>query len=126
MPKSAAEASNRQNQGQLVIWLRPFSFSAISPPRNKLPYPGTFSRNSFSQTSASESLGARQSPRGESEPPEPTFGPLGIAERLNWLILKKRWRNTSSHFLIAGKSYSLCFSCGIKLGQSPRFLSLQA
>ncbi len=54
------------------------------------PYPGTFCRNSLSHTSASESLGARQSPRGESEPPEPTFGPLGIAERLNWLILKKR------------------------------------
>ena len=35
-----------------------------------------------------------QSPRGESEPPEPTFGPLGIAERLNWLVSKKRSRNT--------------------------------
>jgi len=54
------------------------------------PHPGTFSRNSFSHTSASESLGARQSPRGESEPPDPTFGPFGMAERLNWLILKKR------------------------------------
>ena len=26
----------------------------------------------------------------DSEPPEPTLGPLGTAERLNWLILKKR------------------------------------
>ncbi|MEZ4610643.1 MAG: hypothetical protein R2838_10425 [Caldilineaceae bacterium] len=47
-------------------------------------------RNSSSQTVASESLGARQSPRGESEPPDPTLGPLGSAERLNWLIWKKR------------------------------------
>ena len=29
------------------------------------------------------------SPRGERDPPDPTFGPLGIAERLNWLI----WKN---------------------------------
>ena len=44
---------------------------------------GTRSSSSRSHTSASLSLGARQSLRGESEPPEPTFGPLGIAERLN-------------------------------------------
>src|SRR5919112_6223007 len=48
--------------------------------------------SSASQTTASESLGARQSPRGESEPPEPTFGAFGTVERLNWLILKKRNR----------------------------------
>ena len=34
------------------------------------------------------SLGARQSPRGLSAPPADTFGPLGKADRLNWLILK--------------------------------------
>ena len=28
--------------------------------------------------------GARQSPRGERDPPFDTFGPFGIAERLNW------------------------------------------
>jgi hypothetical protein len=44
---------------------------------------GTLSRSSSSQTSASESLGARQSPRGLSEPPEPTFGLFGKQERLN-------------------------------------------
>src|SRR5687767_12289864 len=66
---------------------------------------GTFSRSSLSQTSASESLGARQSPRGESEPPEPTFGPLGIALRLNWLCLKKRRTKTSSQRLMAARSY---------------------
>src|SRR6267378_7945773 len=53
---------------------------------------GTFSRRSLSQTVASESLGARQSPRGESDPPEPTFGPFGMALRLNWLIWKNRNR----------------------------------
>src|SRR5258708_4180358 len=87
---------------------------------------GTFSRNSVSQTSASESLGARQSPRGESEPPDPTFGPFGIAERLNWLILKNRNTNTSSHFFIVERSYSNRLSGGSKSGQSPRFLSPHA
>ena len=43
---------------------------------------GTFS-SSASQAAASPSLGARQSPRGESEPPEPTFGAFGTQERLN-------------------------------------------
>src|SRR5947208_16565256 len=93
---------------------------------DKIAYPGTFSLSSLSQTSASESLGARQSPRGESEPPEPTFGPLGIAERLNWLILKNRYRNTSSHSLIAAKSYSSRLFAGIKSCHVPRILSLQA
>jgi hypothetical protein len=40
---------------------------------------------SSSQIRADRSEGARQSPRGDSEPPADTFGPLGIAERLNWL-----------------------------------------
>ncbi len=44
---------------------------------------GTFARSSASQVVASESLGARQSPRGDSEPPEPTLGPLGTQLRLN-------------------------------------------
>jgi len=43
---------------------------------------GILSR-SASHALADESLGARQSPRGESEPPELTFGPFGIALRLN-------------------------------------------
>ena len=55
------------------------------------------SRNvcSASQTSGLPSEGARQSPRGDSEPPDEIFGPLGNAERLNWLA-KKRRRNSSS------------------------------
>jgi hypothetical protein len=52
-------------------------------------YSGTRAR-SCSQAFAELSDGARQSPRGESEPPAETFGPFGIAERLNWAKAKKR------------------------------------
>ena len=38
---------------------------------------------SASHTVAAMSEGARQSPRGDSDPPCETFGPLGSAERLN-------------------------------------------
>src|SRR6476659_107555 len=68
---------------------------------------GTCWRSSSSQTTAVASLGARQSPRGESDPPEPTFGPFGTAERLNWLSWKKRNRKTSSQRLIVASVYSL-------------------
>ncbi|MOA67926.1 hypothetical protein D3C78_1953050 [compost metagenome] len=34
-------------------------------------------------TTDSESLGARQSPRGDSEPPDPTLGEFGTQVRLN-------------------------------------------
>ena len=44
---------------------------------------GTFCASSASQTSALPSDGARQSPRGDSEPPEEIFGPFGSADRLN-------------------------------------------
>ena len=56
--------------------------------------------SSASQTSGLPSDGARQSPRGDSEPPEEIFGPLGSAERLNWLV-KKRRRNSSSQCRIS-------------------------
>ena len=46
---------------------------------------GTLRSSSSSQIRALPSEGARQSPRGDSEPPAATFGPFGIAERLNWL-----------------------------------------
>ena len=49
-------------------------------------------------------LGIRQSPRGESAPPEVTFGPLGTAERLNWLVWKKRRVKTSSQVTMTGRS----------------------
>jgi hypothetical protein len=47
--------------------------------------------------------GARQSPRGESDPPADTLGPFGIAERLNWLKPKKRCRKTYSQCRISAR-----------------------
>ena len=87
---------------------------------------GTLRDSSSSHVSAVESLGARQSPRGESDPPEPTFGPLGMAERLNWLIWKNRYRNTSSQRLISASEYSLRFCSGTRCGQAPPALSRHA
>jgi len=40
---------------------------------------------SSSHTVAAISDGARQSPRGDNDPPCDTFGPFGIADLLNWL-----------------------------------------
>src|SRR6516164_9687353 len=51
---------------------------------------GTPASSSSSHTVAFASDGARQSPRGDNEPPDEIFGPLGSAERLNWLSWKKR------------------------------------
>lgn len=49
-------------------------------------YPSGISRSiSSSQVRADMSDGARQSPRGDKAPPWDTLGPLGSAERLNWL-----------------------------------------
>ena len=64
---------------------------------------GTIS-NALSHAVASPSLGARQSPRGDSEPPEPTFGALGIAVRLYWLSLKNRYRKVRKCFLMSAMS----------------------
>ena len=55
---------------------------------------GTLRSSSASQALALPSDGARQSPRGDSEPPAETLGPLGSAERLNWLKPKKRCRTS--------------------------------
>ena len=44
---------------------------------------GTFFSISASHTAAFPSDGARQSPRGDNDPPAETFGPFGIALRLN-------------------------------------------
>jgi hypothetical protein len=51
---------------------------------------GTPTSSSSSHTLAFASEGARQSPRGDKEPPDEIFGPLGNADRLNWLSWKKR------------------------------------
>ena len=65
---------------------------------------GTFRSSSASQAAALPSDGARQSPRGDSDPPAETFGPFGIALRLNWLKAKKRVRNTSIQWRICFRS----------------------
>jgi hypothetical protein len=55
----------------------------------------TWSSSSSRKGVAVPSEGARQSPRGDRAPPPETFGPFGMAERLNWLKPKKRHRNSS-------------------------------
>src|SRR6185503_11759322 len=74
------------------------------------PVPAPYSRSGTSARLSSHvvalpSAGARQSPRGESDPPEPTLGEFGTALRLYWLVSKKRFRNTPSHFLISRSRY---------------------
>src|SRR3954470_14915787 len=76
-------------------------------------FQGTF-LSSVSQASALPSEGARQSPRGESDPPEPTFGALGMALLLYWLVWKKRLRKTASHFLMAGSLYLPFQACSAR------------
>src|SRR5581483_6658389 len=80
---------------------------------------------SCSQTVASLSLGARQSPRGESEPPEPTFGALGMHERLNWLVRKNRSAKIARLRLMSAKVYSLRVTL-LPAGQIPRSRSAHA
>src|SRR5690606_11922494 len=87
---------------------------------------GTFFCSSSSHTSATASDGARQSPRGLSAPPEETFGPLGMALRLNWLNSKKRLRKFSSQCVMVGRSYWFFFASGNSAGQMPSFASRQA
>ena len=102
--------------------------SSTSPPRGRssptrvgrAPSRGTLRRSSSSHTVARASLGARQSPRGESEPPEPTFGPFGIAERLNWLIWKKRKRKTLEPVLDRRRSVVLVAALGAGSGPARR------
>src|SRR5215471_2417399 len=96
----------------------------IASPRHSVS--GTFVSSSSSQTLAVASEGARQSPRGDSEPPDEILGPLGRAERLNWLSSKKRYRNTRSHRLISGRVYARLAPSEIFSGQCPRIGSLQA
>src|SRR3546814_6417685 len=65
-------------------------------PLGRPPHQGKFRFSSSSHGVATPSEGARQSPRGDKAPPAETLGPLGSAERLNWLKPKKRLRKTSS------------------------------
>ncbi len=63
--------------------------TSSSTPRSTTTDPrqasGTSRSISSSQMRADMSDGARQSPRGDNAPPDETLGPLGKAERLNWL-----------------------------------------
>ena len=81
---------------------------------------------SASHTAALPSDGARQSPRGLSDPPCDTLGPLGIADRLNWANPKNRLTNTTSHSRMAGRSYARRRSGGNADGQLPPSTSRQA
>ena len=109
-------------------------FSIISAATNgfckaRSPYPfisGTLAFNSFSHIRALPSDGARQSPRGDSEPPDVTFGPFGDADRLNWLIVKNRKRKTSIQCLMTGRSKLRRLSAGKCGGQIPASASRQA
>src|SRR5918994_3775763 len=60
------------------------------PWRRAAPPGGKLASSSASHAAADASDGIRQSPRGESEPPATTLGPLGRAERLNWFAKKRR------------------------------------
>ena len=86
---------------------------------------GTSRSSSASQIVPNASLGISQSPRGESDPPDETLGPFGIAERLNWLA-KKRLMNTSSQRRIVGRSYATRSASGKPAGQVPAATSDQA
>src|SRR6266478_4337710 len=81
--------------------------------------------SSASHTSGLPSDGARQSPRGDSEPPDEILGPLGRAERLNWLA-KKRLRKSASQWRISFKLYARSLLTGMFTGQAPFLMSCQA
>ena len=58
-------------------------------------------------------------------PPALTFGPLGSADRLNWLA-KKRLTKTSSQLRTVARSYDVRASSGNPGGHSPAVASVQA
>ena len=90
-PRSTAMACRTLEEFTLAVAEREATFCALvatlDPPHSPS---GTPASSSSSHTLALASDGARQSPRGDSEPPDEIFGPLGSAERLNWLSSKKR------------------------------------
>src|SRR5437868_14495305 len=81
--------------------------------------------SSASQASGLPSDGARQSPRGDSEPPDEILGPLGRAERLNWLA-KKRRRNSANQRRISFNVKARSLPAGMLTGQAPFLASCQA
>src|SRR5215471_773668 len=87
---------------------------------------GTPASSSSSHIVALASEGARQSPRGDKEPPDEIFGPLGSAERLNWLSWKKRYKKMRSHCLISASVKARRAGSGVFAGHFPRLMSCQA
>jgi len=90
-PCSSTMACGTLEEFTLTVAEREATFQALvaklDPPHS---LSGTSASSSSSHTLALASDGARQSPRGDSEPPDEILGPLGSAERLNWLSSKKR------------------------------------
>ena len=62
---------------------------------------------------------------GDMVPPALTLGPLGSAERLNWLA-KNRRQKTWSHRRTVSRSYAVRRSSGNPAGHSPAVSSCQA
>ena len=83
----------------------PWSLSGISSSR-------------ASQAVASLSLGARQSPRGERDPPDPTLGALAMQLRLYWLVLEEAFDEHPEPFLDLADGVSARFDSGM-LGHAP-------
>ena len=90
-PCSSTMACGTLEEFTFAVAEREATFQALvaklDPPHS---LSGTSDSSSSSHTLALASDGARQSPRGDSEPPDEILGPLGSAERLNWLSSKKR------------------------------------
>ncbi len=87
-PEERPKGASRRTHGRYAA-LRLNSCPA-APLNPSYSLSGTPALSSSSQTLAVASEGARQSPRGDNEPPDEIFGPLGKADRLNWLSSKKR------------------------------------
>ena len=78
--------AGRRRQGQVVGDDRRGEGEVGAAPGTLIAQPcGTFASSSASQAAGPASEGIRQSPRGDIVPPALTLGPLGSAERLNWL-----------------------------------------
>src|SRR3954466_9707794 len=88
-------------------------------------FSGTFASSSFSHVADVTSDGIRHSLLGDRAPPATTFGPLGSAERLNWLA-KKRRRKTCIQCRIVSRSYAVRSASGEPAGHPPASLSHHA
>src|SRR5438477_5825543 len=102
----------------MLVFLLPWNAEGGPKAAGRFQALGTLASSSASQTSGLPSDGARQSPRGDSEPPDEILGPLGRAERLNWLA-KKRRRNSASQRRISFNVKARSLPAGMLTGQAP-------